>query len=347
LHYNPAAAPGGIQGEDLEFIELMNVGSQTINLAGVQITQFGETPYTFASRFLAPGERIVVARDPAVFQTVYGTEINLASTGYGGANLSNGGERIALFGPLGEELQDFVFDDEVPWPTSPDGEGYSLQIIDPMGDASDPANWRASLHIGGSPGAADVAIPGDYDGNGLVEDADAAVWRASYGLTVANGAGADGNRDGVVNAADYVVWRRALMAAPPAAASGTLSMAAGAVETSTESAPNPSTSLRTVNVGASPDRNDRSGFNPLRRSLGSRSVSREDGSVSRQWDLLLATEVGNGSRSGVDGPSRWITSLVSDYGPGTWEESGEMLEPPSTVWDDDAWLDGLFAARLV
>ncbi len=53
------------------------------------------------------------------------------------------------------------------------------------------------------------------------------------------------------------------------------------------------------------------------------------------------------AENGVDGPSQWITSLVSDYGPGISEESGEMLEQPSTVWDDDAWLDGLFAARLV
>ncbi len=63
LHYNPPAGPGGISSEDLEFIELTNVGSQTINLAGVQLAQFAETPYTFTSRFLAPGERIVVARD--------------------------------------------------------------------------------------------------------------------------------------------------------------------------------------------------------------------------------------------------------------------------------------------
>jgi hypothetical protein len=208
LHYNPAAQPGVTVPEELEFIELTNTGDQFINLVGVQITQFGATPYTFSSRNLGPGERIVVAKNPAAFQSVYGTEIDIAATGYGDANLSNNGERLILLGPLGETLQDFTYDDDPPWPTSPDGGGYSLVIIDPLGDPSDPANWRASLQVGGSPGGADVARPGDYDRNGVVEDTDWLTWRTSFSSNVPAGMGADGNGDGVVDAADYVVWRK-------------------------------------------------------------------------------------------------------------------------------------------
>jgi hypothetical protein len=35
------------------------------------------------------------------------------------------------------------------------------------------------------------------------------VWRSAFGsATILHGSGADGNYDGVVNAADYLVWRK-------------------------------------------------------------------------------------------------------------------------------------------
>jgi hypothetical protein len=210
LHYNPDERPGVIDDEDMEFIELFNTGSETVSLEGVSISEFASEPYTFGSGIsLAAGERIVVARSPAVFQAVYGAGIRVAPDGYGNANLSNGGERITLRGPLGETLQDFVFDGGAPWPTAPDGDGPSLEIVDPLGDASNPANWRASAAIGGSPGTGGIGMQGDYDGNSLVDEADRMVWRASFGLAIPAGTGADGNGDGVVDSADYVVWRKA------------------------------------------------------------------------------------------------------------------------------------------
>lgn len=50
-----------------------------------------------------------------------------------------------------------------------------------------------------------VALPGDYDGDGLVNDDDYAVWAAEYGSSAS--LLADGNGDGAVDAADYTVWR--------------------------------------------------------------------------------------------------------------------------------------------
>jgi hypothetical protein len=174
-------------------------------------------PYTFAAdTTLDAGQQIIVARNPSVFQLVYGPGFNLAPAGYSPRNLSNGGEQVTLLGPTGDVLQSVLFSDIAPWPTTPDGDGPSLEIVNPLGDSNEPANWRASAYVGGSPGA--TGVPGDYDGNGSVDAADQGRWRASFGLTVARGTGADGNRDGVVDAADYVVWRNA-MSAP--AANGT------------------------------------------------------------------------------------------------------------------------------
>jgi cyclophilin family peptidyl-prolyl cis-trans isomerase len=47
---------------------------------------------------------------------------------------------------------------------------------------------------------------GDYDGNGIVNNADYSVWRAQYGSTTL--AEADGNGNGRVDMADYVLWRK-------------------------------------------------------------------------------------------------------------------------------------------
>ncbi len=55
-----------------------------------------------------------------------------------------------------------------------------------------------------------LATPGDFDGNGIVDHADYAVWAQTYGSSVSPGTGADGNGDGIVDAADYTFWRNAI-----------------------------------------------------------------------------------------------------------------------------------------
>jgi len=48
-------------------------------------------------------------------------------------------------------------------------------------------------------------LPGDYDHDGDVDEADYSKWVSTFGAT--GNQPADGNADGVVSAADYVIWR--------------------------------------------------------------------------------------------------------------------------------------------
>lgn len=225
LNYNPAEFNGQADAQNLEFIELMNTGAQPISLDDVQITQFSGSGYKFAEGLtLDAGERIVVAKNPEAFQAAYGAGVRLAPTGYGDDNLSNGGERVALLGPLGETLQDFVYDDVDAWATAADGNGKSLEIINPLGDATSAANWRASYYAGGSPGAEGLAplMAADFDGNSVVDGNDFIAWQRGLGTPAFQGwtetGDADGDRD--VDAADLTMWASSFDDGiqPPAAA---------------------------------------------------------------------------------------------------------------------------------
>jgi hypothetical protein len=100
------------------------------------------------------------------------------------------------------------------------GTNGTVQLIDDSYEFSgDAGAWHAVGAILVTP---PTGLPGDYNHDNRVDDADHAVWRASFGASsLTSYLPADGNQDGTVNAADYVVWRNNLgaVAAVAAAAS--------------------------------------------------------------------------------------------------------------------------------
>ncbi|MCO6044193.1 CotH kinase family protein [Aeoliella sp. ICT_H6.2] len=222
LHYHPADPTTaelelvpGTDEDDFEFIELVNISSEFISLNGVQLSGGIDFDFTTADvTSLAPGQTVVVVKNSAAFTTRYGTDIAIAGE-YSG-KLADGGEQLALMDSNSQTIHDFTYDDTSPWATEADGDGPSLEVIDLFGDYSTANNWRVSYADGGSPGVY-VTLPGDYDGNGIVEQADYLRWKSTFGSTTI--LSADGNHDGTVDLADFVVWRNHLGATldPPAA----------------------------------------------------------------------------------------------------------------------------------
>jgi hypothetical protein len=57
-----------------------------------------------------------------------------------------------------------------------------------------------------------AAVAGDYQADGLTNNSDYNVWRATFGVSVFPGVAADGNGNGAADAADYVFWRKSATA---------------------------------------------------------------------------------------------------------------------------------------
>ena len=77
--------------------------------------------------------------------------------------------------------------------------------------------------------ATSPTLPGDYNGNGVVDAADYVVWRKMLGSSVPNYSGADGSGNGVVDQEDQTVWRAHFGETLPAVGAGSLVAAAPAI----------------------------------------------------------------------------------------------------------------------
>jgi hypothetical protein len=149
IMYNPYV-PG------TEYIELQNIGAETIDLNLVNFTN--GIDFTFPDIELSPNEYVVIVQDQQTFETRYGSSLNIAGQ-YSG-RLSNTGERIRLEDAVGQTILDFDYRDG--WRSITDGDGFSLTIIDPANttpyDWNEKESWRASAYLSGSPGEDDGDI---------------------------------------------------------------------------------------------------------------------------------------------------------------------------------------------
>ena len=166
LNYHP---PAGQEGR--EFIELLNISNETIDLGGASFSAGIE--FTFAQNTTLPaGGRIMVVNELGSFTLA--EQADIAGIFQNFTRLDNGGERIALVDYLGESIFDFSYLDDSSWSTFPDGGGPSLTLIDPANspDLSDPFNWRSSSLPGGTPGGSDSTT---FSGDPLADDNDNGV----------------------------------------------------------------------------------------------------------------------------------------------------------------------------
>ena len=200
IMYNP---PGSTDNE--EYIELHNISDAPVTLYdaikqkpwtitdGVDYIFPASPPLTMAA-----GERIILTRNLTSFQNTYGSSATRKFQWTAGV-IDNGGETIQIAKPGGVDslnvtqyirIDRVAYDDDFPWPTSPDGSGASLTRIAAHEYGNDFANWTAA-----------TANPGTANSGSSF-----ATWISDSGLPLAaQEPNADTDGDGRSNLVEYVL----------------------------------------------------------------------------------------------------------------------------------------------
>lgn len=151
-------AAGYTNDDSFEFIEFTNIGTAPVDLLGVAAND-GIRYTQETSLVLAPGGSAVLVRNLEAFRQRYGDAVVVAGV-YEGA-LANSGDQIGFEGATGEAIVAIDYNDNAPWPTEADGDGFSLELIGFNGnpDPNMATNWAISSTMGGSPGTAQGGEP--------------------------------------------------------------------------------------------------------------------------------------------------------------------------------------------
>ncbi|MBN1766669.1 MAG: hypothetical protein JW860_15550, partial [Sedimentisphaerales bacterium] len=153
---------GGYTADQIEFIELKNIGDSTLTLDDAAFTAGIE--FTFpAGTTLDPNGLILIAKDPCSFALEYpdvpgGVQILGPYTG----QLADEGETITLVdNNVAGNIQSFAYSGA--WYDETAGEGSSLVIVDYNDSDVDNwayrSSWGFSSYIGGSPGEDEIVTP--------------------------------------------------------------------------------------------------------------------------------------------------------------------------------------------
>ena len=150
INYN--ASPDFDPGD---WVELYNPMDHPVNVSGWVFKDEDDLhAFTFPSGTEISSEGyIVIANDMTGFHNLFPAVTNyVGSMGFG---LAGGGELIRLYNNTGTLIDTVNYDDVAPWPTRPDGQGATLELLSPDLDNALGQNWKASgINTHGTPGAA-------------------------------------------------------------------------------------------------------------------------------------------------------------------------------------------------
>jgi len=154
INYNSAQSfdPG-------DWVELYNPHPYTVN-AGGWVFKDEDDEHSFEipeDTEIEPYGYLVICTDTDAFTALFPEVLNY--TGPTEFGLNGSGELIRLYNPDGVLIDTVHYDDQLPWPIEPDGEGATLELILPEYDNALAESWTASpLH--GTPGTLNSTMVG-------------------------------------------------------------------------------------------------------------------------------------------------------------------------------------------
>ena len=131
-----------------DWVELYNSTGEILNI-GNWTFKDGDDSHVYSipeNTFLTPDNYLVLCSDTnsftSHFPVVQKFEGNL------GFSFSGNGELLRLYNTENILIDRVNYDDSDPWPTAPDGNGPTLELIDPLSDNGSAENWTASEENG-------------------------------------------------------------------------------------------------------------------------------------------------------------------------------------------------------
>jgi spore coat protein CotH len=133
--------PPGDADAELEFVELVNLTGEPVNLRGWFFVDGIDFIFEDDTT-IPPGGQVAVCRNQEAVRGRFGTE-NVVGDFTG--QLSNDGERVTLFDGNGEFVDSVRYGESGDWPIVADGGGVSLEKMQPAAPSDDPGSWNESL----------------------------------------------------------------------------------------------------------------------------------------------------------------------------------------------------------
>ena len=136
INYNPKISIDFPESDALQFIEISNTGTVTVDLTGIYFAGTGLVYQFPPNSTLPPDSSVFLAGNTVVFQVKYG----FSPFGKFTRDLSNKSQNIVLADGFGNVIDNVYYYDSSPWPDA-DGNGYYLQLTDPALDNNVAESW--------------------------------------------------------------------------------------------------------------------------------------------------------------------------------------------------------------
>jgi hypothetical protein len=140
INYNPSTSGSFLVSNDLEFIEIQNIGTASVMLSGIYFSELGMSYQFPYNSTIAGNSRLYLASNATVFQSKYG----FAPFGQFTRNLSNKSQKIVMADAFGNIIDSVEYFDSSPWPTAADGGGSYLQLTNTSLDNNLGSSWVAT-----------------------------------------------------------------------------------------------------------------------------------------------------------------------------------------------------------
>ena len=136
-----------------DFLEIYNAENSAVTLDNYKFTDGVDFDFPVGTTIPANGY-IAIAKDSLEFIQQYG----FSPFGDYSGSLSNDGEHIVLTAPYRTIADSLTYNDADPWDKAPDGDGPSLELLNPLSDNTDPLSWFRSDNDCGTPDAANSRV---------------------------------------------------------------------------------------------------------------------------------------------------------------------------------------------